>query len=70
MHQRSDFKKYKIAPCEFNCLIETDKENLDLKLSKVPIKKLKKDLNSILANEERQIDLEINYWSNFFIKFI
>ena len=55
-HQRSDFKELNKS-CEFNCLIETEKGNLDLKISKIPIKKIKKELSLILANQRRQIDI-------------
>ncbi len=52
-HQRSDFPELKTS-CEYNCLVSMDNENSKLTISKVSLKKLKKNLIEILANNNNR----------------
>ena len=54
-HQRSDFPK--VDPlCQFNCLVSMD-DNNNLKISKVPLKKLNEEQKLIVANAKREEDI-------------
>ena len=55
-HQRSDFEATK-SECEFNCQIFTKDINNNLEVSRIPLKKLDKNLNNLLNNSIRE---EIN----------
>ena len=55
-HQRSDFPKLD-HDCKFNCLVSMD-QNSNLKISKVPLKKLKVNLKKIIGNAKREEDIK------------
>ena len=55
-HQRSDFPEVNPS-CEFNCLVRMNKENSSLKISKVPLKKLRDELKIVISNATRDEDL-------------
>ena len=51
-HQRNDFPSLDHS-CQFNCLVSMD-ENLNLKLSKLPLKELNENLKKIIKNAKRE----------------
>ena len=54
-HQRNDFPLLDQA-CKFNCLVGMDQNN-NLKISRVPIKKLSQNLKEIISNQTRDEDI-------------
>ena len=55
-HQRSDFPK--LDPlCQFNCLVSMD-ENSNLKISKLPLKKLNEKLKKVISNKKKDEDIK------------
>ena len=56
-HQRKDFKEINQS-YDFNCIVELDAMNNNLKLSKLPIKKLSKKLLGILKEEDNEQNLK------------
>ncbi len=55
-HQRSDFPKLDPSS-QFNCLVSMD-ENSNLKISKVPLKKMNDNLKKIIANAKKEEDIK------------
>ena len=56
-HQRSDFTETNIN-FEFNCIVAFDKEEKNLKVTKIPLKKPKDELRVLIAKASREIDLK------------
>ncbi len=55
-HQRSDFIETN-SYCEFNCCIDTLGFDQKMRISKLPLKKLKKELHNLLKNSNRNDDI-------------
>ncbi len=56
-HQRDDFAKTNIN-FDFNCLVQLNKENNDLEVTKIPLKKVKEHLKTLISFPNKDVDIK------------
>ena len=56
-HQRDDFAKTNIN-FDFNCLVQLNKENNDLEVTKIPLKKVKEHLKTLISFPNKEVDIK------------
>ena len=56
-HQRSDYKELNKTN-QFNCMVKLEKNSKELKISKIPLKNIKKDLKPLIINSDYEMDIK------------
>ena len=56
-HQRSDFPEIN-SLCKFNSVVSFDKTNKELKINKIPLKKLKNELKKLISVSKKEENIK------------